>query len=388
MSKNPNEPQEIVKPLSSRPASSSSVPELPNPQTRRRSELAKLLWGDPESGSPAARTPTPPAVPSTGKMPAPASGKALPVQGRALSNLNPTRKLEAADPIVGRNRRHLRRSCSLPGVLRVVIPEKSFMPQNFVVRAIDISPSGAKLETRQLTNDLATAINKERRFARLELVTPARNRLEIPGHIVRASYNTDGLSEFGVEFDGEVADIDQLFTMSAAADSTHVPASEEVISPGLDEYPSTTHLNAFKFSGKAADAEEVVVHYRSRSTKVAVTNGRFEVEVPLVKNASNFLSFVAVRGQQQSIPTPVCILHRSDAASLRTMEFRSLVDEFEVSEDGKSLMLRLSGPPARFLQALRRIERAIQHADHVDLTLEMKGEANLAADELRVLSKE
>lgn len=319
----------------------------------RRDDLAQLLWGEPDAG------------------------------GAASRDQIQKRRFPATPPPEPPKRRHTRRTCSFPGLLRVMIPEMSFQPRLFAVRMVDVSPKGCRLETRQLTPDLARTLKGSRRHARLEAVVPSQNKLILNGYIVWAEFSTEQLSYFGLHFEQEIPDLDNFFIAQGIEETD--TDSFRLVSPEIDSFPSVTSKSEITVTGVAPGAQSVLVHGSCDTIEVPVQEDKFSVDVILAMNRSNFLSFVSVLGDIRSIPTPICIVNRPGVDDTMSLEKLSLVRELEVSNDGRHMKLNLAGEPMRFFQALRRIEQALQFADHVSLSLEINGDAQKAADTLQIL---
>ncbi|MDK2972286.1 MAG: hypothetical protein PWP23_2041 [Candidatus Sumerlaeota bacterium] len=332
-------------------------PEYHATQVQKRRMLAQILWGETETDD----------------------AEGLPQPSTPPSSQQPDEKSESQ---IGRRRCH-RHECSFPGLLRVIIPEISFQPRQFAVRLIDLSPKGCKLETSQLTAVLADTIGKSPRAARVEVFVPSREKLILQGQLVWAVYAVNNLSHFGMQFERELGNIDHYFI----TDSTqHTPPSALTLaSPHLDPFPALTNDERVLITGRVADADNVIVHFHGKTLNLSVEDGVFGLEVELAKDRSNFLSFVAMRGELRSIPTPVCIIHRPGNSQTWSVRMDRLVQCLEVSENGSRMVMRLSGSPSRYFQALKRIEHALQHASNVDMTVELTGNASEAAKLFRVL---
>ncbi|MBI5154097.1 hypothetical protein HZA57_02580, partial [Candidatus Poribacteria bacterium] len=179
---------------------------------------------------------------------------------------------------VAAQRRVTRRSCSFPGLLHVLLPEVTFRPQQLAVRVIDISPLGARLQTRQLTGDLAQLIRTQTRHARLDALVPARRKLRVSGRIAWTMHRAS-VSSIGINFEQPLDDVDALFEphMDSAGDyeEFNLPA------PILDSFPTVTGKPMFPFTGRADLADTIVVSVGLLQFHERIVDGRFRVEVPL-----------------------------------------------------------------------------------------------------------
>jgi hypothetical protein len=339
-------------------------PEYRRTQMRKRREMAQILWGDTETDD---WMPQGPASPAAESAPAVA-----PTTGAAQD--------------AAQRRRFLRRACSFPGLLRVMVPEISFQPRLFVVRLVDVCPKGCRLETRQLTHALAEMIGEQPRQARIEAIVPGREKLILQGQIAWARCPVEGLAHMGISFDREIENLEQLFFAENPEDSTATPFT--LASPVLDAFPSVVREMAIDFAGTAPGAESVLVRHRLKTRRVPVRDGRFAVEMPLTPGRSNVFSFVAENGAARSVPTPVCVLQQQEDHGRLQMGSGELVQALEVDEAGGRLTLRLAGPPRRFFQALNCIEHALQHAEHIELGLDLTGDVAKARRLFETLEKD
>ncbi len=376
------ESQEEVPVRQAVPASPSSVPPRQNEkpqadrpyyetQTQRRSELASILWGEPDNSlMDVLSTPIP--LPPH-KLP-PAKPQ---VQQAPKEIIKP----QGEKPLPNRRAWH-RRQCSFPGLLRVLIPEQSFQPRTFAVRIVDLSPMGAQVETKQMSADLEQILNKDQWYARLEALVPSREKILLSGRIVWARYKPQ-LSFLGLQFSRVYEEVDDFFVKEINAETS--PKDLTLPSPIIDAFPTVTSTQNFPFTGRAPKSKEILVRCRSLEMRAPVIDGKFRVEVPLAADHSNFVSFTAIRGGISSIPTPICILHKAGASDTISIKPANLVEEFEVDPNGKRLMMKLTGPPQRFFQVLKKVSESLEHAQEVSLTLELHGDAEKAAIKLESL---
>lgn len=280
-----------------------------------------------------------------------------------------------------------RRECSFPGMLTVLIPEKTFQPQKYAVRVIDISPSGVRLETRQLDQEAAECLSNERWYARLEMLVPHRDKLRLRGRIAWVRYEPTQ-SQIGLKFEVDSPYIEELFTDTV----NKALQMEELVlrSPIIDPFPSMTPSDVFEFSGRvSADCEKVrVTTIRGAAFEAVPSNGHFKIKIPLVQNQTNFLSFISVNQRKESIPTPAAILHKVGVAETVSYAHSNLVESFDVSPTGRHLSMTVTGSPARFFQVLKAIEASLADATELTLNLDFHGDAKQAAKKLKHLLPE
>jgi hypothetical protein len=317
------------------------------------------------------RTAPPTAPPASRVDEAPARNHVSPPSGFR----NPA---ATGDPTMGgaHNRSVPRRPCSFPGVLRILLPEQSFFPEVFAVRIIDLSPSGARLETRQLTHDMFLQVNLEPRFVRLEIMIPTRNKITVSGKLVWTDFSSE-LSTMGISIHPRRDDLAEAclpkWDPSPASDSQFLAP------PALDTYPTTTSKTPFRFTGRALDADLVLVEGNGQSFEAKPdADGRFAIELPLVPSAANEFQFTGLLGAARSSPTPAWIMHRPGHHDTQTYRPGGVFDEVIVASNGRTLKIKCSGDPAELLQSLKRIEEILGLVQTGSLHIELHGDAERA----------
>ncbi len=367
---------------------------------KRREELAALLWGAAEildDDEPIAMPPIParapatpsappaPATPSFAPPPAPAVPPTIPASVLPPVKPAPAAPRDGPTPQTPGRRMLVRRACSFPGLMRVLIPEHSFQPRLFAVRVIDLNPGGAQVETRQLTRDMSEMMRLDKRFARLEALLPGRDKMVLAGRIAWASYGTD-ISRMGLEFERLYPEVTDAFV----ADISDETEAEKLClgSPMIDPFPSLTSRTQYTFGGYVPDAEEIIVRNGTNEVRCPVKNGRFKIEVPLALERSNFLSFTACRGSVYSVPTPACIAHQSGATDTMTFTGRKLVEEFTIDSDAQHLTLRMGGPAGQFFRVIKKLEEALEHVKEIEMAIELTGDITKIASVLESLKRD
>ncbi len=329
----------------------------------RRRKLAAILWGEPDE---------------PGDILEPVRKK----RAREASERRPIRSASGLHPPAVNDalvRSSQRRQCSFPGVIRVLIPEVSFQPRTFAVRIVDISRFGARMETRQVSADLAEILARQQWHARLEAIVPTHGRVMIAGTIAWLEYD-QRVSLVGVQFNAPCEQVDDFFMSNVNEDTA--PAQLTLPPPILDAFPTVTRTSPFKFRGRARGAEKIIVRTRRREYAGPVIDGRFELEVPLELDTSNFVTVASATHDEASFPTPVCIVHKAGVRDTISYQASSVSDELSVDADARRVSLSVSGPPQRFFLVLDRIAKALQFAEDVSLTVEIQGDPERTARKL------
>ncbi|MCB2154462.1 PilZ domain-containing protein [bacterium] len=341
-------------------------PKAPDASRRTRAKhrdaWAAILWGEPEDAASALATAE--QEPEQAPQP-PAQAAPKPPKPHIPG---------------GTSRGSRRRTCSFPGVLRIMVPEETFTPRTLAVRIVDISLSGARLETRQLDEPYARVLDRDPRHLRLEALFPRREKTTLTGKLIWCRYDPE-ISVLGIQFDEGPEDLTHIFLPENHFETD--PDTYCLSPPVLDPFPSVTSRENLLLTGKVAEADIVVLRVGPEATEIPVTNHRFRAEVPLRVGRSNFFSFTAVREDRSSIPTPVCVLHRPEEEAGQTRLPSGLFDQVQVDPEGQEVVVRLSGSPGRFVPAIKTLSEVLKHAEECSLTYTLKGDARLAARILR-----
>lgn len=363
----------------------------------RRMELANLLWGESEDEfhtHPQDKDETDPVdardkVKSLLQLRDEENHKQQRIQKLSktqpqITEINPSKMFPVKRDGVGSHpsRRFQRRECSFPGILTILVPTETFQPVKLAVRVIDISPQGARLETKHLDSEMSEKLREDKWFCRLEMLVPRRDKVRCVARVAWVKRG-ENVSELGIQFDEIMRDLDEIFSDGVSRDSSF--ENMALRPPILDQFPSITPASEFNFGGEVPDCDKVVVTRGIKKYETVPINGRFLIKVPLAENRTNFLSFICQRGEHQSIPTPAVILQKIGSEDSVSSHSDSLVEDFNISMDGKRLQVSLHGPPSQFFRALKRIEESLLFADDVFLSIDIRGKAAEAAERLESL---
>lgn len=330
----------------------------------KRRLLAELLWGNSER----AETVSPPEKCASETPKETADGSAV------------------SDGDDLKRRSSLRRECNFPGLLRILVPEQTFQPKVYAIRMLDISPHGARVMTRQLSPEMAGQIQRERRYARLEVMVPSHEKLILPGRVAWLKTGEEGW-QLGVEFDHHYPQVDSLFTQALESSSTALDPCK-VPSPRIHPFPAVTGQASFTFTGTANGSEMILVRNGLDERRVPTSEDRFEVEVTLAPDRSNFLSFTGLRGGLRSLPTPVCLVHRTGADDTPLPTSPAVHRHLVADEAEGVLRLQLSGGGTELRALLEELDKALEHADRATISLDLQGNARLAQEALRNMKTE
>lgn len=196
-----------------------------------------------------------------------------------------------------------RLNCNFPGLLKILIPEKSFLPITLPVRVANISASGAMVEIHDRTK-LESDIALANRFFELKVAHPEVPLLRgtIAWWDTRRPSPVLGLSCF-----------DRLHELSQVLGPSN-PDADQVLgppplpAPKLDAYPNTTAAATLTLQGTAsADSEEITVRGDDGKYTTPLQKGRFTIVVPLKPDQENHFSLRAFAGTRKSRAIPIRI---------------------------------------------------------------------------------
>ncbi|MEQ8819644.1 MAG: hypothetical protein RLY93_05320 [Sumerlaeia bacterium] len=354
-------------------ASHSTQRPLPPKPNRKEfnSNWAKILWGNPEEGSnpAAARAPMPPkTLPPTPPKP--------PQRPKAPDKRSDSTPSPSFQPM----RASHRHACSFPGLLRILIPEECFEPKVLAVRVLDIGLQGAQVETKQLKAGLAEAIGRQPRYFQLEALIPGKEKAKING-LLAWQRMEDGVAHFGLYFNEPHPELATAF-LPGEEDRVLKP-STKIRAPELDSFPSITSNDSLTLCGRCRDGERVLLQMGEESFEAPVENEGFQINLPLHRNAENHFLVMAVREDECSIPTPICIIHRPGVHDTISIKECDLVEDLMIDQDGHRLRVTVHGRAGEMFSVLRAFEDTLEFAESCHILFEITGDARRSAERLK-----
>jgi len=192
-------------------------------------------------------------------------------------------------------------ACSFPGVMKILVPEKSFLPFPVAVRVANLSVGGALVEVHDKTK-LEYDIALPNRFFELKVAHPDVPLLR--GTIAWSDMSRAnpllGLSTF--ERHPELADI------AVSTDSPYrLDGPPPLPTPTIDPFPPVVREEMIVISGVAPEAMEISVKRNDLKFDTKVKRGRFELKLELEPNAENHFTLRAIAGERRSRPVPIRI---------------------------------------------------------------------------------
>ena len=198
--------------------------------------------------------------------------------------------------------REERLACSFPGLLKILIPERSFIPIAVAVRVVNLSTSGAMIEVHdraKIQEDIALP----NRFFELKVAHP-----EVP--LLRGSIAWSDMSRqnplLGLACFEKRPELSQLLLNSETL--VNVAGPPPLPQPQLDPFPPIIHEETIVLSGTAPEGLEIILKRDDdRRFTAKVVKERFEVAVELEPDIENHFSLRSIAGARKSRPIPVRI---------------------------------------------------------------------------------
>lgn len=354
---------------------------------------------------PAAAMPMPPAAPPSPedserafvsvKTPTPAPRRQLtplPEENpRRFGDLKPPVEIPPSDP--GTDPLNMRRisstdirrleerlSCNLPAVLKVIIPETSFVPLSNAVRVMDFSSGGCLVEMHERHTPFDSDAAFSTRFFELKIAHG-----EVPS--LRGTVAWSDLSQkkprFGLKFHKPVPHLVRILDPSGSSVVTIAPA---LTVPVLDPFPSTTLESSIVLRGSVKEAAEILINrLGGEESAVPVKNGRFNVELPLEEGSENLFFLRAIAGERRSrrLPVEITYISPNDRRSLR----------FDVSvkpgkEECEVLAMDYVGGAADLERILFQFMRVLSRAERATLSTKLTSNTGFVEGDVELLRQE
>jgi hypothetical protein len=226
--------------------------------------------------------------------------------------------------------REKRLPCNFPGLMRVLIPENSFLPVSMPVRVVNLSATGAMVEVHdkaRLDHDIALA----NRFYELKVAHPDIPTLR--GCIAWSDTNRDlpllGLSHF--------KPMEELGELILAGESTRgFTGPPPLPAPVIDPYPPLSDHPILTITGKAPEALEVIAKGEENKFTAPVVQGRFELKLELSEVSENHFSLRSLAGTRKSRSVPIRAVYNSSVRNYRRGKHFDL--SISKDEDGNHVM--------------------------------------------------
>ncbi|HMZ51639.1 MAG TPA: hypothetical protein PK988_05190, partial [Candidatus Sumerlaeota bacterium] len=361
---------EVEKPRSPSPFPRPEVSQLERPvnrsrEARRRYDIAVPHQHQPQTTAPIALVtpphvpqPSPPPIATSQAMTPTTMTTPLPVKlgfdVKTASGMAPRTPSDFAD-------REERLPCSFPGLLRILIPEKSFTPYTLAVRVANISVTGAMVEIHDRTK-LPMDIAMANRFFELKVAhgeIPHMRGIIVWSDLKRAN------PMLGVSCFEHFTELGKVFKQEA-----EVGNPLKMGAPKLDPYPPKTKEAVLKLSGEAPpEATEVIAKGDEKKFRAPVEGGRFSVEIELLPNRENHFSVRVQAGVNKSRAIPVRIFReQTDTA------FRCEVKMVERAAGGKVVLADFSGNVRQAELLLFRLSQLLANAERVTLTTKLESQ--------------
>lgn len=313
-----------------------------------------------------ARPIAPPPAPIAGKAPSTSHAAADTESSADTATKHP--KLASAerspfdeDTAASSRRLEARHRCSFPGIMKVLMPEVSFNPVTFAIRAADLSTNGALLELQGGMSIFDKVTNLANRHFEMKLAHP-----EIPvlrGTIAWSDLHRKPMGRLGVRFHVPMPELGHIFEVNGATvgglDIAPLPI------PTVDAIPPVVSTEDFEICGIAPEAEEIVVNgTNGLETAAPVIDGRFSIFVQLAPGKENLFSLRSRKGLRKSPRVPIAIAQQEDTTGT---QFNLRIEQARGSEH--KLNVKFSGMGPRAERILTHVARMVALGNNVGVSI-------------------
>lgn len=281
--------------------------------------------------------------------------------------------------------REPRYRCVYPGLLRVLFPERSFVPISIAVRVVNLSSGGSLAVIHQGHLD---APLDALRGCYFELRIASSSAEPLYGRIARIDARTSA-PVLGLRFHRSHP---ELIGQLIHGDTAEVDANTTLSLPVLDPYSPLSATTPIFLTGRSHDASEIVVgNDFGKSVTFPVVKGRFELSLELLCEGVNCFQLIARDGELRSLPHTVHVTYVPSAGDELFFRAEPTIDQngravvdFEflgTGQAGAALFVRMLD----YLPESDRLRLQLRARAHDALNAGALGELRQIADELREL---
>ncbi|MDX2176702.1 MAG: PilZ domain-containing protein [Candidatus Sumerlaeia bacterium] len=255
------------------------------------------------------------------------------------------------------SRREKRHACSFPGLIKILVPERSLTPISLPVRLVNFSGGGALIEvhSRQATIEDDPILST--RYFELKM---AHSEVPILRGVVAWTDQSAKATRLGLKFHQPHPELERILSPEGSRGGQTVMAGAPPLPmPVLDPFAPTTLDPIILLHGEAQEGLEIVLRDHNGTEHTApVRNGRFTIEMTLAEAGENCFMMFSRAGERKSrrLPVEIAYLSSTDLSSGRfdahiephpqggeTLK----IDFFGTSSQGESLLVQLAELLAR-----------------------------------------
>lgn len=258
--------------------------------------------------------------------------------------------------------REQRLPCSFPGMLKILIPEKSFVPSSLAVRVANLSASGAMVEVHdasKVDKDIALA----NRFFELKVAHP-----EIP--VLRGAVAWSDMGGvkplLGLSCFEKIPELAEVVLATESSEQVKLPPPLPY--PKLESYPQRTDDPVATIFGEAPEAITVIAKDDLKKYTATVDKGRFELKLDLSTPGENHFSLRSYAGERKSRAVPIRILYEKKGA----VATRSFHLDTKRDEDGNNLIdIEFTGSVQQAERILYRFSQLMSMSEKVSIVSQL-----------------
>jgi hypothetical protein len=203
----------------------------------------------------------------------------------------------------GPTRREPRYRCLYPGLLRVLFPERSFVPLSLAVRTVNLSSGGAMVVLHQanLADPVEALLGRY-----VELRIAAAGATPLYGRIARLDARAVD-PVFGLRFH---ASHPELVGQLIHGDTAEIDENTTLPLPILDPHSPLSGTAQIRLTGRALGAAAIhVANDFGATSEFPVVEGRFELVLQLLSEGENAFQMTTRNGDQRSLPLTVTVAY-------------------------------------------------------------------------------
>lgn len=262
--------------------------------------------------------------------------------------------------------REERVTCSFPGLMKVLIPERSFVPFPIAVRIANLSSGGALVEIHDSVK-LDKELTLTNRFFELKVAHP--DIPELRGSIAWSDYASKN-PRLGLSCFERNPALSQVLLTNESAITWEGPPP--LPPPEMDPFPPVSSQLTMIISGTAPEAMEVIVKRDDFKYSAQVIKGRFQVSIELDANGENHFTLRTLAGTRKSRAIPIRIAYMKE--SRRRHFFFDTELNTEPSGEQR-ITLEFNGSVRQAERVLYRFSQIMAMSERVTINAELSSQS-------------
>lgn len=255
--------------------------------------------------------------------------------------------------------REERMTCSFPGLLKIIIPEESFVPLSVAVRVSDLSSGGARVEVHDRTK-LSDNLLLPNRFFELKVA-----HAEIPMLRGTVAWADMGKTNpvLGLTCFERSAPVSQFLLRTETESGLQGPPPLPL--PSIDYFPDVVNEESVLITGTAQEAMEIIARRDKKIFTGKVSKGgKFEIKLDLEPESENHFIIKSQAGERRSRGVPLKIVCPGTQERFRSYFECDLRNE----KDGSQVLkLDFCGSSHQAERVLYRLSQLMVSSDRISI---------------------